>query len=34
MAGQALMRQGRSMLVVSGEVGELVERFLACGRFA
>ena len=34
MAGQALVRQGHSMLVVSGEVGELVERFLACGRFA
>lgn len=34
MAGRALVRQGHSMLVVSGEVGNLVERFLACGRFA
>lgn len=34
MAGRALVRQAHSMLIVSGEVGELVERFLACGRFA
>jgi pimeloyl-ACP methyl ester carboxylesterase len=34
MAGRALVRQGHSMLVVSGEVGNLVVRFLACGRFA
>jgi pimeloyl-ACP methyl ester carboxylesterase len=34
MAGRALVRQGHSMLIVSGEVGRLVERFLACGRFA
>jgi pimeloyl-ACP methyl ester carboxylesterase len=34
MADRALVRQGHSMLIVSGEVGRLVERFLACGRFA
>ena len=34
MAGRALVRQGHSMLVVSGEVAALVERFLAGGRFA
>ena len=34
MAGRALVRQGHSMLVVSGEVAGLVERFLARGRFA
>jgi pimeloyl-ACP methyl ester carboxylesterase len=34
MAGRALVRQGHSMLVVSGEVASLVARFLAGGRFA
>lgn len=34
MAGRALVRQSHSMLIVSGEVARLVERFLACGRFA
>jgi pimeloyl-ACP methyl ester carboxylesterase len=34
MAARALVRQGHSMLVVSGEVGKLVGRFLASGRFA
>jgi pimeloyl-ACP methyl ester carboxylesterase len=34
MTGRALVRQGHSMLIVSGEVGGLVERFLASGRFA
>ena len=34
MTGRALVRQAHSMLIVSGEVGRLVERFLASGRFA
>jgi pimeloyl-ACP methyl ester carboxylesterase len=34
MSGRALVRHGHSMLVLSGEVGQLVDRFLACGRFA
>lgn len=34
MAERALVRQGHSMLIVSGEVSRLVERFLASGRFA
>jgi pimeloyl-ACP methyl ester carboxylesterase len=34
MTGRALVRQGHSMLILSGEVGHLVDRFLACGRFA
>jgi pimeloyl-ACP methyl ester carboxylesterase len=34
MAARALVRQGHSMLVVSGEVGRLVGCFLASGRFA
>jgi len=33
MADRALVSQGHSMLVVSGRVGELVERFIASGRF-
>jgi hypothetical protein len=33
MAGRALVRQGHSMLIVSGQVGGLVERFFASGRF-
>lgn len=34
MADRALVRRAHSMLIVSGEVGRLVERFLASGRFA
>ena len=34
MAQRVLVRQGHSMLIVSGEVSRLVERFLAAGRFA
>lgn len=34
MSGRALVRQGHSMLIMSGHVGGLVERFLASGRFA
>lgn len=34
MTERALVRQGHSMLVVSGAVGRLVERFLDAGRFA
>jgi len=34
MTGRALVRRGHSMLIVSGQVGGLVERFLASGRFA
>ena len=34
MAGRALVRHGHSMLIVSAEVGSLVERFVAYGRFA
>ena len=34
MAERAAVRHGHSMLIVSGEVGRLVERFLAAGRFA
>ena len=34
MAGRALVRRGHSMLIMSGQVGELVDRFLASGRFA
>jgi hypothetical protein len=34
MRERALVRQGHSMLIVSGEVGALVDRFLASGRFA
>lgn len=34
MAGRALVREGHSMLIVSREVGRLVERFLAAGSFA
>jgi pimeloyl-ACP methyl ester carboxylesterase len=34
MVGRALVRRGHSMLIVSGQVGGLVERFLASGRFA
>jgi pimeloyl-ACP methyl ester carboxylesterase len=34
MAERALVRRGHSMLIMSGQVGELVERFLASGRFA
>ena len=33
MTAHILVRQGHSLLGVSGEVGRLVERFLACGRF-
>ncbi len=33
MTERALVSQGHSMLVVSGRVGELVERFIASGRF-
>lgn len=33
MAERALVRQGHSMLILSGRVGELVDRFLASGRF-
>src|SRR5918999_1719206 len=31
---RALVRRGHSMLIMSGQVGGLVERFLAAGRFA
>lgn len=34
MAERALVRHGHSVLVVSREVGRLVDRFLAAGRFA
>ncbi len=34
MAGRVLLRQGHSMLAVSGRVSALVERFLRAGRFA
>jgi len=34
MTGRALVRQGHSMLIVSGKVSGLVARFLASGRFA
>jgi pimeloyl-ACP methyl ester carboxylesterase len=34
MAERALVRQGHSMLILSRQVGALVERFLAAGRFA
>jgi pimeloyl-ACP methyl ester carboxylesterase len=34
MTDRALVRQGHSMLVVSRTVGDLVDRFLASGRFA
>jgi pimeloyl-ACP methyl ester carboxylesterase len=34
MRERALVRQGHSMLIVSGEVGALVDHFLASGRFA
>jgi len=34
MADRALVRQGHSMLAVSGRVAALVERFLRAGRFA
>lgn len=34
MTDRALVRQGHSMLVVSRSVGDLVDRFLASGRFA
>jgi pimeloyl-ACP methyl ester carboxylesterase len=34
MTDRALVRQGHSMLILSGQVGALVERFLASGRFA
>jgi pimeloyl-ACP methyl ester carboxylesterase len=34
MAARALVPQGHSMLIVSGAVGSLVERFFASGRFA
>ena len=34
MTARALVPQGHSMLIVSGAVGALVERFLASGRFA
>jgi predicted Rossmann-fold nucleotide-binding protein len=33
MSERALVRSGHSMLIVSGGVGALVERFLASGRF-
>lgn len=33
MAARALVPQGHSMLIASGRVGHLVERFLASGRF-
>jgi hypothetical protein len=33
MSAQALVRCGHSMLIVSGAVGALVQRFLASGRF-
>jgi pimeloyl-ACP methyl ester carboxylesterase len=34
MTGRQLVRQGHSMLIVSAEVGALVRRFLASGKFA
>lgn len=34
MTARQLVRQGHSTLIVSGEVGALVRRFLACGKFA
>ncbi|HEX6266996.1 MAG TPA: alpha/beta fold hydrolase [Burkholderiales bacterium] len=34
MAARALVPQGHSLLIVSGAVGALVERFFASGRFA
>ena len=34
MTDQALVRHGHSMLIFSGQVGALVARFLASGRFA
>jgi pimeloyl-ACP methyl ester carboxylesterase len=34
MSERALVRRGHSMLIMSGQVGGLVERFLASGRFA
>src|SRR5918999_616542 len=34
MRERALVRRGHSMLIMSGQVGGLVERFLAAGRFA
>ena len=34
MTARVLVRQGHSMLIVSGAVGTLVERFFASGRFA
>jgi hypothetical protein len=34
MTARALVPQGHSMLIVSGAVGGLVERFLASGQFA
>ena len=33
MSARALVPQGHSLLPVSGQVGRLVERFLATGRF-
>lgn len=33
MAGRTLVRLGHSMLIASGRVGELVDRFLVSGRF-
>jgi pimeloyl-ACP methyl ester carboxylesterase len=33
MSERALVRRGHSMLIMSGQVGGLVERFLAAGRF-
>jgi len=33
MSERALVRRGHSMLIMSGQVGGLVERFLASGRF-
>jgi hypothetical protein len=34
MTARALVPQGHSLLIVSGAVGALVERFFASGRFA
>jgi pimeloyl-ACP methyl ester carboxylesterase len=34
MSERALVRRGHSMLIMSGQVGGLVERFLVSGRFA
>jgi pimeloyl-ACP methyl ester carboxylesterase len=34
MAARVLVRQGHSLLIVSGSVNALIERFLATGRFA